>query len=77
MDDVVPAQLLEPFSQLLQEVPRGGLRDLPVALNVVAQVATSAELQHNEEPVVVLQMQGGHMQPEGDASASISSNLFY
>jgi putative intracellular protease/amidase len=55
MDNVVPAQLLEALSQLLQEVPRSGLRDLPVALDVVAQVATSAELQHNEQSVIVLQ----------------------
>lgn len=54
MNDVVPPELLESLSHLLQKVARCDLRHLSVAPQVVPQISTSTELQHQVQAVGIL-----------------------
>lgn len=55
MYDVVPPELLQALSHLLQEVAGGCFRHLPVPAQVVAQITTGTELEHKVQTIGILQ----------------------
>jgi hypothetical protein len=73
----VPPQFLESLSHLLQEVPCGGLRHLPVTPQVVPQVSTSTELQHKVQAVGILHRHTAAGHDRLAAAAAHKYNLLY